>query len=484
MRDDDGMRNDTNNGANGSSGAGRRISRRHFLGTMGAFGAGVALSSLDPTMLTSAAAQTGARSLVCVFLAGGADSHNMVVPLDHTVPGQTHDDYARTRGAFAVGAGQLLGIGDGSFGLNPALSGLHALAERGRLTTVLNVGPLERPVTKADYAARRSMPQSLFAHDAQQKLWQTGRARLVTDTGWGGAIESNVAPGSDADGVAPAFSLNGSNIWQEGAAARYTQLSPTVRVEQLLGHDASLRNWISSSEGVADVLATAMSTAATSASPFDAEMAATLRRSIIATEQLRSATTASEENDVGMDDVGGNKLGLQLRTVARLIKNRQELGMDRQVFFVRMGGWDTHRIQQQLLPRLLGELDAALTSFHGALEDLGVADSVTTFTASDFGRTLTANGDGTDHGWGGNAFVMGGAVRGGLYGTVPSYLSTNNPDDVGDRNGNFAGRLIPTTSVSQYGATLANWMGLGQSQLAEAFPDLANFTRRDLGFMA
>jgi len=462
----------------------RRVTRRGFLQTVGAVGAGVTLTGLDPSFLTAASAQTGARSLVCVFLAGGADSHSMVVPLDHAVAGQTHDDYARTRGAFAVGAAELLGIGDGSFGLHPALTGLHALAERDRLATVLNVGPLERPVTRADYAARRSMPQSLFAHDAQQKLWQTARARLVSDNGWGGSIEASLAARSATDGVAPAFSLNGSNIWQDGAASRYTQLSPTVRVEQLLGHDASLRSWIPSSEGVADVLATAMSSAAASTSPFDEEMAATLRRSIVATEQLRTATTASEENDVGMDDVGGNKLGLQLRTVARLIKNRGQLGMDRQVFFVRMGGWDTHRIQQQLLPRLLGELDTALTSFHIALDELGVSESVTTFTASDFGRTLTANGDGTDHGWGGNAFVMGGAVRPGTYGTAPHLATSNNPDDVGDRNGNFAGRLIPTTSVSQYGATLAAWMGLGPDQLAQAFPELANFGQRNLGFMA
>ncbi len=462
---------------NGSTG----MSRRGFLQTLGAFGAGVTLTSLDRGLLTSAAAQAGARSLVCVFLAGGADSHNMVVPLDHDVSGQTHDDYARTRGAFAVPAGELLGIGDGSFGLHPALTGLHGLADRDRLATLFNVGPLELPIDKADYAARRATPQNLFAHDAQQKLWQTGRSRLVSDTGWGGAIASNLPASS---GIAPAFSLNGSNVWQGGAASRYTQLSPTVRIERLLGHDASLRAWIPSSEGVADVLSTSRSLAAASASPFDAAMADAMDRSIAATEQLRTATTASEENDVGMDDVGGNKLGLQLRTVARLIKNRDALGMGRQVFFVRMGGWDTHRIQSQLLPRLLGELNNALVSFHASLDDLGVADSVTTFTASDFGRTLTANGDGTDHGWGGNAFVMGGAVAGGTYGTLPSYVSENNPDDVGDRYGNFAGRLIPTTSVSQYGATLAGWMGLGPEQLVNAFPDIGNFAERDLGFMS
>jgi len=459
------------------------LSRRSFLAAMGAVGAGVAgvgFTSLAGPTITRAAQATGSRSLVCVFLAGGADSFNMVVPLDHDVAGQTHDAYSATRGSFAVPAGQLIGIGEGSFGLHPGLAGLADLSASGRLATVMNVGPLERPITAADYTAQRSLPQSLFAHDAQQKLWQTGRSRLASDAGWGGSIETALS--ADAD-LAPAFSINGSNTWQAGPTARYTRLSPTVRVARMLGHDESLRAWIPTSEGVASVLADSLAAAQASSSRIDQTIASTISDSIDATEQLQEATAASDANDVGMDDAAGTKLGSQLRMVARLIKNREMLGMPRQVFFVRMGGWDTHRVQQQIFPRLIGELDGALASFHVALDDLGVSESVTTFTASDFGRTLTANGDGTDHGWGGHAFVMGGAVRGGRYGEVPSYATDRNPDDVGSRSGDFAGRLVPTTSVSQYGATLAGWMGLTATQIDDAFPDLANFAERDLGFL-
>jgi len=157
--------------------------------------------------------------------------------------------------------------------------------------------------------------------------------------------------------------------------------------------------------------------------------------------------------------------------------------MPRQVFFVNLGGWDTHGGQAERLPVLLASLDQALGSFQAAMDGLGVADSVTTFTVSDFGRTLTINGDGTDHGWGGHAFVMGGAVNGGAYGTFPSYAIENNPDDIGADSQNFAGRLIPTTSVAQYGATLARWMGMGEGQIDAALPLLSNFGARDLGFL-
>lgn len=457
-----------------------RLGRRRFLRDAGLLGAGITLSTFPLGFGSELAAQTGSRSLVCVFLAGGADSFNMFIPRDHREPGQTHSVYAATRGSFAVPARDLLPIGNGDFGLHPQLGSLSELAGRGRLAVVSNVGPLARPMTRADYLAGRWVPQSLFAHNAQQKLWQTGRPAVTGDSGWGGAISAAVAGGGE---VSPSFSIDGSNIWQNSAIAAASRLSPTVRIERLLGYDASLRAWIPSFEGVEQVLAGAMASADRATSELDRAAAATIRRSITTTSALREATEPSTANDVGMDDVAGDALGQQLIQVARLIKNREMLGMPRQVFFVRMGGWDTHRVQQQLLPILLGRFDAAIGSFTRALDQLGVADSVTTFTASDFGRTLTINGDGTDHGWGGHAFVLGGAVKGGRYGTFPSYSTSGNPDDVAEPGQPFAGRLIPTTSVSQYGATLARWMGLSDPQLVAAFPDLPAFARDDLGFL-
>lgn len=461
------------------------MDRRRFLQLAGAGVAGVTMGSLPfvrgdgPT----SAQTTGPRSLVCIFLAGGADSFNMVVPLGHDATDQDHGTYRSTRGSFAVPESDLLSIHDGAFGLHPRLDGLAGIAARGDLAVVNNVGPLTGPTTAADVAADRRLPQFLFAHDAQQKLWKTGRTNTAFGAGWGGSIQRAITADDSLGSLSPAFSIAGSSLWQAGAGTSYSRLSRTTQIERLLGYDASLRRWIPSSEGLAGVLDTALDVAGSSDNLMERAAGDAVRRSLFTTSALQEATASSEANEVGMDDVGGNKLGTQLRVVARLIKNRELLGMDRQVFFVQMGGWDTHRAQAEILPVLLEELDVAITSFDAALVDLGVTESVTTFTASDFGRTLTSNGDGTDHGWGGHAFVIGGAVKSGRYGTFPSYATSNNPDDISGGTGDFAGRLIPTTSVSQYGATLAKWMGLTGSQLASAFPDLEHFSVPDLGFL-
>ena len=458
------------------------LPRRRFLALAGgAAAAGITLTSLPLGMVPDAEAQGGGpRSLVCLFLAGGADSFNMYVPLDNDVAERDYATYARTRGVFAVPRGELLPVGDGSFGLHPLLPSLAGAAATNRLAVVTNVGPLSRPTTKADYLAQRALPQSLFAHDAQQKLWQTGQATTTSDNGWGGSIVSGVAGGAR---LSPSFSINGSNSWQSSVTSGYSRLSPNIAIERLAGYDPSLWSWFPSLRNVAPVLSTAVTAAARSTNRLEKAAARTIQRSILTTDTLREATIDSAENEVGMDDIGRNTLGLQLEQVARLIKNREALGMNRQVFFVRMGGWDTHGEQAERLSELLRGLDQAVGSFQRAIDDLGVADSVTTFTASDFGRTLTINGDGTDHGWGGHAFVLGGAVNGGAYGTFPSYALENNPDDVGENSRDFAGRLIPSTSVAQYAATLARWMGLSEAQLNSALPPLRNFSNRNLGFL-
>ena len=457
------------------------LSRRRFLAVAGGgAAAGVTVAALPFSFATEAAAVDGPRSLVCVFLAGGADSFNMFIPLDHGEAGQTHDVYRATRGDFAIAANQILPVGDGAFGFHPGMTGLAERANRQQVAVVQNIGPLERPISLDDYRAGRSVPQTLFAHDSQQKLWETGRATLTSDRGWGGSVAAAVGDGSP---LPPAFSISGSNRWQASPEAGYSRLSATVRVERLLGYDASLRGWLPTYEGIERVMEASLAHAASSPNRFHQVMAETMARSVTTTEALQAASLPTPENEVGMGDVAGTRLGGQLQLVARLIKNRDALGMPRQIFFVRLGGWDTHGQQQQRFPVLIDELDSSLTSFHNAMDGLGLNDSVTSFTASDFGRTLTSNGDGTDHGWGGHAFVVGGAVNGGRYGTFPSYQIDNNPDDVGDRTGAFAGRLIPTTSVAQHGATLARWMGLSDAQLDRAFPDLANFPTRDLGFL-
>ena len=458
------------------------IGRRRFLSLASAATAGVTLSTLPLSFAGPLGAQTGARSLVCIFLAGGADSFNLFVPRDHDVAGQTHATYAATRRDFAVPAGSLLPVFDGQFGLHPGVAGLSAIADQGQLAIVQNVGPLAAPLSKADYLRGRSVPQSLFAHDAQQKLWQTARPTLTSSTGWAGSLAAIVAPNAE---VAPSFSLDGSNRWQASADARYSRLSATVPISLLDGYRSRNRSSEPTFAGVRSALDANLALAGSSSNAFDRVAGESIQQSITTTQQLQSATEDSVANDVGMDDVDGNVLGMQLREVARLIKNRETLNMARQIFFVRMGGWDTHQDQAGRFPVLLSEFDSAVTSFQRAMNNLGAADSVTTFTASDFGRTLTNNGDGTDHGWGGNAFVIGGAVTPGRYGTFPDLTaSANNPDDISDGRNNFAGRIIPTTSVSQHGATLARWMGLSEAQLDQAFPELSNFAERNLGYLS
>lgn len=459
-------------------------SRRTVLKGLGAAGVGISLSAVPLSVGSrsnhnAASAQADeAKSLVCIFLYGGADSANMYVPRDHAEAGQSHATYSATRGSFAVPASSLLGVHDGAFGLHPGLAALASIAESDRLAVVSNVGPLNRPTTRSDLADRASLPQLLYAHNAQQKLWQTAQPIVASNAGWGGAIASAIGRGAD---LPSAFSISGSVPWLSSVDVGYSRLSATVGIERLLGYDSTRRAWIPSFEGLEQAMRSGLASAAASPNPFTATAAETVQTSIIATEALQTVT---DETDVGMESVNAGDLGGRLRTVAQLIANRDALGMPRQVFFVGMGGWDTHGGQAERFPVLLRELDEGIAAFQASLDAMGVSDSVTTFTTSDFGRTLTSNGDGTDHGWGGHAFVWGGAVSSGRYGTFPSLATTNNPDDASEDESDFGGRLIPTTSVGQYGATLARWMGLDETQLDAAFPDLANFVTRDLGFMS
>ncbi len=453
--------------------------RRLFLKGLGAAGAGLSLSSVPLAFGSPAGAQAEPRSLVCIFLYGGADSFNMYVPRDHDERNQTHATYSATRGSFAIGARDLLGIHDGAFGLHPGLSSLADIAANDQLAVVQNMGPLVAPTTRDDFLNTSGLPQFLFAHNAQQKLWQTSRPLVSSDSGWGGSIAAAAA--TDGTSVAPAFSISGSVPWLSSLDVGYSRLSATVAIERLVGFDASLRSWVPTSQRLQSTMEAGLTGAAASINPFHRAAAQALTQSVVTTEQLQDATA---NTDVGMGDVAPGSLGGRLSMVARLIANREQLGMGRQVFFVGMGGWDTHGDQAERFQVLCQELNDGITRYQAALDGLGVTDSVTTFTASDFGRTLTSNGDGTDHAWGGNAFVWGGAVRSGRYGTFPSLAVDNNPDDTTDERGNFAGRLVPTTAVAQYGATMARWMGLDETQIDAAFPELVNFPTRDLGFLA
>jgi len=377
------------------------------------------------------------RSLVCIFLAGGADTF------------------------FA------------------------SLYDAGDLAVVSNVGPLVQPTSQADVAAGRNLPQSLFAHDAQQRLWQTATATVGgTAEGWGGQIASQVESCDSSATIPAAVSALGSSVWQDTARGNYLRLSPNSTLRRMSGFDPTTASWFKASQR--DRLGACMEDILKAAENSDRELerrlAETTRSAIATNAELEDVT---DDDSIDMGDYSQNPLKAQLHLVAQLIANRDRLGMTRQVFFVTMGGWDTHGDQNQRLPSLYAALNEAVGSFQTALGPggLDVAESVTTFSITDFGRTLTSNGNGTDHGWGGHAFVTGGSVNGGRYfGEIPRFASANNPDDTATGR-TFTGRIIPTTSVGQYGATLARWCGVDDSNLEVVFPDVANFETRDLGFM-
>ncbi len=424
------------------------------------------------------------KSLVCLFLAGGADSFNMFIPGN-----ADYQTYRATRGELAIDESNLLEVNDaaqGTFGFNSLLPGIADLYSQNRLAVVANTGTLIRPTTKSDYLATTSLPESLFAHNTQQKLWQTG-AGIVSGSdsfGWGGAIGDHAANCNGDITVAPTFSIAGNTDWLTSTENNYISLNADVAVERMFGYD-NISDWIPSSRlaGVGPTLENliAQGQAARDAKMLN-EVSNAVARATNATAELHTALGDNPLSQMQYD--GKNKLAAQLHLVARLIASREQLGMNQQVFFVLMGGWDTHSDQNERSPELYKYFNEAITAFQFTLDDINKSSSTTSFTASDFGRTLTSNGNGTDHGWGGHNFVFGDVVDGGrIVGQMPNLSASGNDDDAGDRDGNFAGRIIPQISVNQYAATLARWMGVDESALNRALPDLANFAQQDLGFI-
>lgn len=458
--------------------------RRKLLKQLAALpmGAGVSMLSGNDALAMDCA---DSKSLVCLFFAGGADSFNMFVP------GNDRDfsDYINSRGPIAIPESGLLNVSDanqGAFGFNALLPAFRDMYDQDRLAVISNVGTLIRPTSQSDYLAEQALPESLFAHNTQQKLWQTG-AGIVSGAsgfGWGGAIASHATTCNGPGAVTPAFSIAGTSAWLESANSRYISLNADFAVERMFGLD-NISDWIPSDRlgPVGNTLENLIAQGEANGNPAMLRTIADgLDQATIATSSLHTALSRNTLPQMQFDSK--NKLAKQLHLVARLIASREELGMSRQVFFVLMGGFDTHSDQGEREPGLMRELNDAVVAFQDTIDDIGVANSVTSFTASDFGRTLTSNGNGTDHGWGGHNFVFGGAVDGGrIVGQMPSYSSTDNPDEASENDGNFAGRLIPQISVNQYGATLSRWMGVDEAELTAALPDLQNFATKDLGFM-
>jgi len=446
-----------------------RITRRAFLRTSGRIALGLSAGGLLPGCSRSTPAfdsLDGYKALVCIFLLGGNDSYNMLVPTS----ADKYDRYAKARLDLAVPRQQLLTLNgsaaDGSaYGLHPRCTELAGLFNSGQAALLANVGSLTFPTRKQDYAAGR-VPPSLFSHRDQQEQWQTSYPDVSGANGWAGRI-ADVLSGVNSNPELPLnISVAGSNVLQLGARSQAFPLSP-AGMQQLNalaaeGSTADLRAAFDliRSDGAEDL--------------FSLTYAETLDRGIRLNQMLAGELEKASPLVTAFPD---GPLADQLRLVAQLIGIHEALSVRRQIFFVSLGGFDTHANQADDHPALLQQLSQTLAAFHDATIELGLGDRVTAFTASDFGRSLTVNGTGTDHGWSGHQWIVGGAVRGGnIYGMPPSLL----PDAEDDTRG---GRFIPQTSVDEYAATLARWFGVSDSDLNYVLPNLDRFASRNLGFL-
>ncbi|MYN30243.1 DUF1501 domain-containing protein [Duganella levis] len=471
-------------------------SRRRFLGNMLALaGTGAVPFTLNLAAMGNAAAQNASdyKAIVCLFLAGGNDHFNTVLATDSS----SWSEYQRIRTTTDSGSIALPGVGatggvlpivpnspqsGRTFALHPSLGPLKELFDAGRLGVLANVGTLIQPTTLAQYKAGAvALPPRLFSHNDQQATWQSSQMESSATSGWGGRM-ADIMASANGNSTFTCVSNAGNALFLAGRTVRQYQISGSYAVPINRLND-SLFGLPAGSNPLRQIISGEQS------DPFQKDHAAVVARAIDAQATLSSAMAAVGSGvpdptqyvnpNTGVAAV--NPLAVQLQTVARLIGGRSTLGVRRQVFYVSLGSFDSHDFQRTNQADLLAKLAHAMAYFDGVMGNLQGADmrrQVTLFTASDFGRTFTSNGDGTDHGWGAHHFIMGGAVKGkDIYGSMP-VTGLGHALDVG------SGSLLPTTSVDQYGATLASWFGLSATQIADVFPGIVNFSNRDLGFMA
>ncbi|NNC89447.1 MAG: DUF1501 domain-containing protein [Akkermansiaceae bacterium] len=411
------------------------------------------------------------RALVCLFLHGGNDSFNMVVPTETA----EYDNYAAVRTNLALPAptpsmapGELLPLNVGNtpgrtFGLHPAMPELRTLFDAGDAALVANVGTLVEPTTIAQYKNKSvSLPRSLFSHNDQQREWQTSVPQTALKTGWAGRLADRVMGFNPSNTVSMNISLNGTNLLQTGDAT-FAYAIGRDGARTLTGAGSGIAAELNRVDGAKSLAEQAYRDVLRRAYADEAT------RSYDTAEAFSAAFNAATVNTAFPE----HSLSENLEAVAKSIAARGPLGHNRQIFFVQYGGFDNHGELLVNHDDRLGNVDQALKAFWDSMVELGLTDDVTLFTCSDFGRTLRSNGQGTDHAWGGNAIVLGGCVNGSnIYGTYPddAELAIGTGLDVG-----FNGRVLPTTSCDEYFAELALWFGLPSSQLEEVLPNLDNF---------
>lgn len=445
----------------------KHISRRKFFRQAACAAVGttaVASTVWDLRMMNAAVGQVSDyKALVCIFLMGGNDGHNLLVPTDSS----SYSAYSAARGNLGVASSRLITAnslsGDGhTYGFHPSCSELAQLFNQGKLACLFNVGTLVVPTTRAQFFANSvPLPPQLFSHNDQQVQWQTSIPDMPTRTGWGGRAADLLASLNGNSTVSMSISLAGANVFEIGNQVAQYVVTPNGSIG-LEGNPAA-RN-----QAIRDMLNLPH------ANLYEQAFAQTMTRAIDNDALLKSAlATIPTMNTV----FPSTELANQLKMIAKLIAARNALGHKRQIFFAAVNGYDLHGGQVGAHDNLLAELSGAMKAFYDSTVELGVASSVTTFTASDFGRTLQTNGSGSDHGWGNHHLIMGGGVRGQrVYNNYPSLV-------LGGPNDTTQGRWIPTVSVDEYSATLAKWFGVSTTNLSTVLPNLGRFARPDLGFM-
>jgi uncharacterized protein (DUF1501 family) len=442
-----------------------------------ALGAVASLSRFG-LMSALAAAPSDFRSLVCIFLFGGNDANNLLVPLDSA--GYTNYQNIRkslASGGLALDQGSLLPItsktqqvGTTSFGLHPNVPELQALFGSGQLAFLANVGTLVTPTTRAQYLAKsQTVPANLFSHADQQQQMQTSELDGFGTSGWAGRVADKIqATFNTGSAFPPITSVAGTAIFCTGVQNQPYAIIP--------GTSPGLSGFDSSAPSTARLQALQqLLTFDTGVSLIQA--ASSITTNSLADSQILSTALASAGTLATVFPT--TSIGAQLLQVAKILQVRSALNLKRQIFFCSLGGFDTHSNQISVQQTLLSQLSPAMNAFNTAMGELGISQQVLTFTMSDFSRTFQpASGGGTDHAWGSVQMIMGGPVKGGdIYGKLPTF-ALGGPDDSGNN-----GRWIPTTAIDQYGATLASWFGVQSTDLVSVFPNFTNFSPTPLGFV-